>query len=491
MKNFTLKHLFIFHKNKTIFDVTFSYDNDKRNEPLSTIIIGENGSGKSHLLNVVSEIFRGLNNLKRHKEVKFKYDEYHLSYILNNSLYEVEILKNNISIKCNQNFIVLKEVQLPANILAVSFMINDKFTFSTSSNDDDDIYSYIGVRRTSNATWTTTLVKKITDSLISNLHNKEFSEKVLEILRFLKFEPEIRLNFVPVNKTFFSKKTSITYLNSKVNSLKIKDYYRSDTISKYSKESISNLAKFVNSQVILNKNSADLPPNLVIKINLKDSSSWKAQEEKFKYLNMLVELQLVKSPELLLSKFDEFDFEYASSGEKHLLFTLINLAAEIRQSSIILIDEPELSLHPNWQMKYVSIIKKLFVDYATCHFLIATHSHYLISDLKQESSSIVHITVESLEKGLVREAQLLDIDTYAWSAENILYNIFGVRTSRNYYFEQDLRKLISFLEIRSEDIDSINKLINKMNNIQVDSADPLALLIIEAKEYVNFVSSNK
>ncbi|RAZ67271.1 AAA family ATPase [Planococcus maitriensis] len=491
MDNFTLKYLFIKHKTKTLFDVNFSEENDNRTEPLTTIVIGENGSGKSHLLTVISEIFRGLNNLKRKKESKFRYDYYRLSYQLNNSTFDLEIFKNQVKFKQDKVPIDLSNVLLPNNILAVSFMINDKFTFSSPDQNNDDAYSYIGVRRTSNATWTTTLVKKITNSLILNLHDHEFSRKVLEILRFLNFEPEIRLNFVPVNKTLFLRKTSNNYLNAKVNALKKKNYFRSDAISKYSQESISNLVKFINTQVKLNKNDTDVSSNMIINIDLKGDSNWTDQEEKFTYLNMLVELQLLKSPELLLLKFDEFDFEYASSGEKHLLFTLINLAAEIRQSSIIFIDEPELSLHPNWQMKYISILKRLFNDYASCHFLIATHSHYLISDLKQDSSSIVHITIENLEKGLIREAKLLDMDTYAWSAENILYNIFGVRTTRNYYFEQDLRKLISFIETESKDIESIEKLLKKLESLQIDAADPLKTLITEGKEYVENVSANK
>lgn len=488
MSNLTLRNLFIKHKGKTIFDVTFSEEHSSREEPLTTIVIGENGAGKSYLLTVVSELFRGINNLKRNKEAKFKYDEYHITYEINNIIFNIYILKNQVNTLKNNIKVNLKDIILPSSLLAVSFMVNDKFTFSTQNHENDEIYSYIGVRRTSNATWTTSIAKKITNSLISNLHNKEFSEKVLQILKFLKFQPRVLLNFSPVNKTFFTRKTSLTYINSKVNSLKRKNYFRSDAVSKYDQETISKLVKYVNNIIENNKINQATTSNLTIKINLEDTSEWTSLSNNLKYLNMLVELQLIKSPELLLLKFEEFEFEHASSGEKHLLFTLINLAAEIQQSSIIFIDEPELSLHPNWQMKYISILKKLFSDYKSCHFLIATHSHYLISDLKKESSSILYISVENSEEYLVRNAKLLDIDTYAWSAENILYNIFGVRTSRNYYFESDLRKLINLIENKSEDTVSIKNLLLKIEEMNIDEADPLTVLITETKEYIKNVT---
>ena len=44
-----------------------------------------------------------------------------------------------------------------------------------------------------------------------------------------------------------------------------------------------------------------------------------------------------------------------------------------------------------------------------------------------------------------RACRLVDYDTYAWSAENILYEVFGLRTTRNYYFERDLRELLSLI----------------------------------------------
>ena len=71
-----------------------------------------------------------------------------------------------------------------------------------------------------------------------------------------------------------------------------------------------------------------------------------------------------------------------------------NIFNNISRNSIVLIDEPEISLHPNWQIKYISFLKKVFAEYNSCHFIIASHSHYMVSDLNPENSSLITVNVD-------------------------------------------------------------------------------------------------
>ena len=48
-------------------------------------------------------------------------------------------------------------------------------------------------------------------------------------------------------------------------------------------------------------------------------------------------------------------FEDCSSGEKHMIFAFTGVLSSIEPKSVILIDEPEISLHPEWQIQYVVI----------------------------------------------------------------------------------------------------------------------------------------
>ena len=175
-----------------------------------------------------------------------------------------------------------------------------------------------------------------------------------------------------------------------------------------------------------------------------------------------------------------------SSGELQILYTMSCLATNITNNSLILFDEPDLSLHPSWQISYLSFIKNLFKDFSGCHLILATHSHYLISDLEPNTSSLVTIT-RDYNKRII---ETVDYSTYAWSAENILYNVFKVRTTRNYYFQKDLDRLMYLIGMNTQndnDKDEINKLIEKLEDYKYDNADPLNLILKQAKGYIHNV----
>lgn len=62
-----------------------------------------------------------------------------------------------------------------------------------------------------------------------------------------------------------------------------------------------------------------------------------------------------------------------SSGEKHIIIQLCEILFEAQEGTLILIDEPELSLHMAWQYQYLPIMRRI-VSLCGFQFLIATHS---------------------------------------------------------------------------------------------------------------------
>lgn len=81
----------------------------------------------------------------------------------------------------------------------------------------------------------------------------------------------------------------------------------------------------------------------------------------------------------------------ASSGELCTLFNILSIAGSIRDNSIILIDEPELSLHPKWQQDFMPLLTNTFSHLKGCHFIIATHSPHIISGLPDSNSFVVNL----------------------------------------------------------------------------------------------------
>lgn len=68
-----------------------------------------------------------------------------------------------------------------------------------------------------------------------------------------------------------------------------------------------------------------------------------------------------------------------SSGEQHELVLLYELLFKVKPHSLILIDEPELSLHVAWQMDFLSDLQEV-TKLSVMDILIATHSPQIIND---------------------------------------------------------------------------------------------------------------
>ncbi|MGN4425704.1 AAA family ATPase [Bacillus cereus group sp. MYBK30-1] len=489
-----------------MFDIKFldekqDIDNKQNidNKLFSTVIIGANGSGKSYLLSLITEVFRALESKKLNRDFTLRYEYYSIKYYLNHTIYSVEIFKKRFKILKKElskkgiskeyTQVSIDEVDIPWRILAVSFMINDKFTFQSDDRNPDTNYKYLGVRRTSNATWTNSIVRKISDALISHASVEGFYDKVRDILDFLKYQPKIKLIFEPVTKNFFKKGISYEQLQTKIDNITNTEEYRAFSINKFRDKEFQVLMRYIN-ETVMEREKINVNNKMGIQYTIdftEEGGNFELLQD-YKIIQYLVDMRLLKAPILLLSKNDEFEFENASSGEKQFLFTMLNIASKLEQNSLVLIDEPELSFHPNWQMLYINYLKKIFNDYPTCHFILATHSHYIVSDLEEGSSSIVILNNDDNEQ--TRKAELVQYSTFAWSAENILYNIFQVRTTRNYYFEMDLRKLVGMIKEKTKDLERLERLINKLKRYLFDESDPMIEIIEEAERYLENAKEN-
>ncbi|NKC13018.1 MAG: AAA family ATPase [Gammaproteobacteria bacterium] len=68
-----------------------------------------------------------------------------------------------------------------------------------------------------------------------------------------------------------------------------------------------------------------------------------------------------------------------SSGEQHELVLLYDVLFRVRPNTVVLIDEPELSLHVAWQKRFLPELLEI-VGTANFDALIATHSPFIIGD---------------------------------------------------------------------------------------------------------------
>jgi len=76
---------------------------------------------------------------------------------------------------------------------------------------------------------------------------------------------------------------------------------------------------------------------------------------------------------------EPFDLALLSSGEQHELVLLHELLFDVEPGTLILIDEPELSLHVTWQEQVIPDLLKI-AEVVDLDFVLATHSPYIVGD---------------------------------------------------------------------------------------------------------------
>lgn len=200
--------------------------------------------------------------------------------------------------------------------------------------------------------------------------------------------------------------------------------------------------------------------------------------------NMLRRAGLIQNYKISVFKNSglEFAFDDASSGEANILTTFLSLIPLLRDKSLILIDEPEISLHPQWQATYMTLLKEVMNDYYGCHVIIASHSHFMASDLTPEDSSIVVMGRD--KKGNIT-SEFYQEETYGWSAENILLNVFKVPAARNYYFAAKVQQLLDILANETKNMRLYQELLREVNSVEpyLSEADPLKSIVKMLNEY--------
>lgn len=90
-------------------------------------------------------------------------------------------------------------------------------------------------------------------------------------------------------------------------------------------------------------------------------------------------------------KTDRYFPEDLSSGYVQKIRLLLTVAQEAQHNCLILIDEPEISLHVTWQAELPKLFRSTISSLTKCAMVIATHSPVIISNTTQELDFIYTI----------------------------------------------------------------------------------------------------
>ena len=170
---------------------------------------------------------------------------------------------------------------------------------------------------------------------------------------------------------------------------------------------------------------------------------------------------------------DKFDINELSSGEKQLFLRTLAIKMLNPENSIILIDEPELSLHPKWQQRIVDVYRKIGKNN---QIIIATHSPHILGSVKKEN--IMLLDKDDDGKIVVRTGDEL-YDSYGQPTERILEDIMGLKTTRNQEIFDKLEKIREMVNEDKYETDNFKKEYGDLKEILGTMDEDIMLIDME------------
>jgi len=167
-----------------------------------------------------------------------------------------------------------------------------------------------------------------------------------------------------------------------------------------------------------------------------------------------------------------FTIDELSTGEKTLLSKVLYLYFQDYKDKVILIDEPELSLHPSWQNRVLKIYEN-FALKNSCQIIIATHSPHIIGSAKPEY-------IRLLKKEDNKIVAIDNIDrSYGLEFDKILTDIMGLEDLRTPAVAKDIRILWELLEDEEYESKEYQTLYQKLEDILGELDEDMVLARLE------------
>ncbi|AGR77660.1 hypothetical protein (AAA domain) [Aliarcobacter butzleri 7h1h] len=376
------------------------------------IIHGINGKGKTTILNIITNILNG--DLKKFYQLSFKKIEITFNngfikiyrndnnklvfdFKIDTEIFEERDVSNTNSIKAFLNRITLKPLLLPAQRVSIQETYHIErdidildYRYRRMSYERDRFYreeknifqpnpkmiDILSIPRE--------LIERarkfsmVTTRSFSNLDMKLF-EKFFETTLFSNIENNNDFNVVEkikeikIQKNEYFSKYKKLFIQSKILE-KIEELISNEDINFKNNQINDFLSLYLDN--IKQKNRV-ISKYVTPFTNLE------------KIINSLFDgkkIQISTNEELnnifkIISKSDdEISIQHFSSGEKNLILIFFHFLFEVDEKTLFMIDEPELSLHIDWQYSII----KYFQEYSNNNqILVVTHSPDIMQDHRE------------------------------------------------------------------------------------------------------------
>lgn len=376
--------------------------------------------------------------------------------------------KSNILAMLAENLAFQKKL-----VLALSFSITDKFPFSSKT-----YYQYLGVKSTSNSTHTNTIDNKIFENLLKGASIPGFEGRIAQICEFL--ETSYTLSIKGECLTGFSESNIDRYIARAVTARRGRSIIDLDSLETdlATQEAIDKILVKEGLQrdqihLCLRALGAEEENNKFERhLELSDHDTIQA----FSFIPKLRKLGIIRNFSLSIGNHQSGNLNFLSSGQKHIFFTLIQVCLYVGREATLLIDEPEISLHPDWQARYIPLLEQLFGD-EDFKYVIATHSPFVAINCSHLNTSIISLTKQD---GMLTSERIESMN--GWSVDIASVDGFKVGSYRSIQLE---KLLLQACEIIAADTPSkleAREYIAKLKQYTLSPEDPVHSIIADLEE---------
>lgn len=452
-----------------------------------SLLIGVNGVGKTTILRGIIDFF-----IDFHEYCNSGYKNYRKTarknilvvgarYQADGKTYDVWKNDNKKKFFVNDSDILDRNIPIP-NIVASCFGVFDKFPIkntmsSLNTRYNVPFYTYVGSKAANN---TFSVISTLFQMLyyVLSLEKTETILKVRELLNYMGYKDRMTLicKFRMLNNVSsldgFMQVLNKTMVGGGPKNNRSRGWYLENFLKKSQKDKQQVFLKYLELEKQLKGNDEGM-----CRCDFEFNQGYvQSHKDEIRSLYHLRQLGLITQMGLYLYKNSErincFDI---SSGELNMFCTVVGaLSASEKENALILIDEPEISQHPNWQMSIIDFLNEGLKD-SPCHLLIATHSHFLVSDLPRCQSTVTYLN--KTDEGLVTER--IKEDTYGWSAEEVLLKVFKVPTTRNIYLAKIVGDMLDRIAKGDIDYQEVASKVQFLRDVKenMSEVDPMKKII--------------
>ena len=134
-----------------------------------------------------------------------------------------------------------------------------------------------------------------------------------------------------------------------------------------------------------------------------------------------------------------------SDGYKSCIFILLGIIKEVEYRfpevnaidyhDIIMIDEIDIHLHPQWQAKLVKVLKEIFPK---AQIIATTHSPSVLQNATAEE--IIPLYKDENGDTCIKELQLGEYGLQGWTLEEIMKDVMGMESTTSDLYAQTIKE---------------------------------------------------